>query len=126
MILQLYAEDNNMQFCVIVTVPINATVPCANGAVRLVSGSDSHEGRLEICYNNQWGTVCDNSFTNIDARVVCRQLGHPAIGEMVCASWHSVYTGFKKKFCHKSANYLQGKRAHEQLGTQTGNQLELD
>ena len=91
MILMLYAEDSNIQFCVIVTVPVNATKPCTNGAVRLVSGYNSHEGRVEICYSNQWGTVCGRSFTNIDARVVCRQLGHPAIGEMVCASWHSVY-----------------------------------
>ena len=67
----------------IVTVPVNATVPCANGAVRLVGGSDSHEGRVEICYNNQWGTVCDNFFSSIDARVVCRQLGHPVLGEDV-------------------------------------------
>ena len=67
----------------IVTVPVNATVPCANGAVRLVGGSDLHEGRLEICYSNQWGTVCDDYFTSTDARVVCRQLGYLVLGEVV-------------------------------------------
>ena len=56
-------------------------VSCTSGGVRLVDGFSSYDGRVEICYNNQWGTVCDNSFTNIDARVVCRQLGHVAIGE---------------------------------------------
>ena len=91
MILMLYAKDSNMQFCVIVAVPVNATVPCANGAVRLVGGVSLHDGRVEICYSNQWGTVCGRSFSNIDARVVCRQLDHPSIGEMECASWHSVY-----------------------------------
>ena len=63
------------------TAPVNATTPCTNGDVRLADGLSSNQGRVEICYNNQWGTVCDNYFTNIDARVVCRQLGFPALGE---------------------------------------------
>jgi len=71
------------------TVPVNATTSCTNGAVRLVTGP--YSGRVEVCYNNQWGTVCDNGFTSNDAKVVCRQLGHPVIGEMECASWHFKY-----------------------------------
>ena len=76
----MYVIPKNL---LIVTVPVNATVSCTNGAVRLVGGSESHEGRVEICYNNQWGTVCDTFFTSTDARVVCRQLGHPVLGEDV-------------------------------------------
>ena len=82
----LYAEECKMQFYIFITVPVNATVPCTNGAVRLVGGFSSYEGRVEICYNNQWGTVCDNGFTSIDAKVVCGQLGYPVIGEIKCAS----------------------------------------
>ena len=62
------------------TVPVSDS-NCTNGSLRLVGGTTANEGRVEICYSNQWGTVCDNSFTSTDARVVCRQLGYPVIGK---------------------------------------------
>jgi len=43
--------------------------------VRLTGGPSSSEGRLEVRYNNIWGTVCDDRFTNTAATVVCRSLG---------------------------------------------------
>ena len=37
---------------------------------RLVGGSTQYEGRVEVCIDNQWGTVCDNSWGSTDATVV--------------------------------------------------------
>ncbi len=41
-------------------------------------------GRVEICNNNIWGTVCDNFWGRADAEVVCRQLGFPHYGMLAC------------------------------------------
>lgn len=46
------------------------------GSIRLVDGSCSARGRLEIYYGGKWGTVCDDSFDSNNAMVACRQLGY--------------------------------------------------
>ena len=56
---------------------------CNNGDVRLVGGINELEGRVEICYNKIWGSVCHNSWSTYDANVVCKQLGYQPIGRYV-------------------------------------------
>ena len=53
---------------------------CSNGAVRLVGGSGPHEGRLEVCINEAWGTVCSNGWDNTESNIVCNQLGYLPFG----------------------------------------------
>ena len=56
------------------------TLGCVQGDIRLRGGTNSSEGRVELCNNNQWGTVCDDSWGAPDANVVCGQLGFASTG----------------------------------------------
>jgi len=55
---------------------------CTEGDVRLLEGTTRLEGRVEVCKNNGWGTVCDDGWSNTDAKVVCRQLGFSVAGNL--------------------------------------------
>lgn len=65
----------------------DCTIP---GEVRLADGLSEIEGRVEICYNGEWGTICDNHWGVSDAMVACRQLGLPT--ECKTTDRHSYYS----------------------------------
>ena len=56
-------------------------VPCQTGQLRLVGAVLANEGRVEICINNVWGTICDDLWERSDAAVVCQQLGYSIQGQ---------------------------------------------
>ena len=55
---------------------------CNNGAVRLMGGEREWEGTVEVCFNGRWGSICEDSWDNREAAVICRQLGYKRFGKL--------------------------------------------
>lgn len=55
---------------------------CVHGDARLVTVSNPLQGRVEVCYDGVWGTVCNSGWETAEARVVCRQLGYSTSGNL--------------------------------------------
>ena len=63
---------------------------CQTGSLRLGNNTvtaNTSEGRVEICINNAWGTICDDLFGRTDAAVVCGSMGGYKNKSRLCKCW---------------------------------------
>ena len=80
----LHAKGTPSQIITLRAIPCNETAFCSNSSsasfynqgIRLVDGTSHSNGRLELLWRGQWGTICNRyDWDYKDTQVACRQLG---------------------------------------------------
>ena len=77
LLMKLVSIHNSLSLFVSHTL---TAIPCVNGTLRLRDGYSSRNGRLEVCVNEVWSTICGTDFTDELAGVACAALGASSEG----------------------------------------------
>jgi hypothetical protein len=78
---------------IIILIPLSLAIAQTTGDIRLLGGTTIDQGRVEIYYDGQWGTVCDDGWNLVDANIVCRQLGYPSATEYTVSAFYGQGSG---------------------------------
>ena len=61
--------------------------------LRLVGGENVREGRVEICFNQAWGTICNEEYGHTDREMICSQVATTFSGKV-----HELYNFSSNSF----------------------------
>ncbi|CAG2216780.1 unnamed protein product [Mytilus edulis] len=98
------------------------------GTLRLLEGSNTNEGRLEVYTQDTWGTVCVNNFDLIDATIACHQLGYCSgnalqsnmVNDVTGTIWLAdlLCSGIESKLvnCRQLDSIIQNCRSYHDIG----------
>ena len=75
----LYLLKHFCVWVILIVVTLASFSNCTTGEIRLTDGTTQYEGRVEVCINGVWGTVCDYNWGKKQAYAVCHQLGYQGI-----------------------------------------------
>ena len=91
-------------------IPEYCSGTCTNGSIRLVGGASPYKGRVEVCVEGCWGTVCGNYFFGASyASVVCRQLGFQSLGKNSSCYDRFLLKSFFEQGLHQYSMHIMGK-----------------